>query len=42
MRGLQLAVNQSEPSNALLRSTYRGLPDGHRSSGNGREEMTIT
>lgn len=41
MRGLQLAVNQSEPSNILLLSTYRGLPDGHRGGGNGREEMAI-
>lgn len=42
MRGLQLAVNQSEPSNARLRSTYRGLPDGHPGGCNGREEMTIS
>lgn len=41
MRGLQLAVNQSELSNVLLISTYRGLPDGHRGGGDGREEMTI-
>lgn len=41
MRGLQLAVNQSELFNVLSYSTYRGLPDGHRGGGNGREQMTI-
>lgn len=41
MLGLQLAVNQSEPSNALLYITYRGLPNGQSGSCGGSKEMTV-
>ena len=41
MQGLQLAVNQSDPSNVVLLFTYRRLPDGQRGVGDCSKEMTI-